>query len=122
MCRRTARLLRRADWLHRLEFVDASNDESRQVVAPGLARDRALAAMHVHDRRTGQITSGYDGCVRLARVLPPFWIVVPLTLIPGMAVIGRRVYQLIAGSRTRDGRCTDDFCGPASAASERPAR
>jgi predicted DCC family thiol-disulfide oxidoreductase YuxK len=122
MCRRTARMLRRADWLNRLEFVDTSNDDRRNAVAPGLARERALAAMHVRDRRSGQITSGYDACVRLARILPPLWVLVPLTYIPGIAVIGRRIYRLIAESRTRDGRCTDDICRPAAEPSERPAR
>jgi predicted DCC family thiol-disulfide oxidoreductase YuxK len=122
MCRRTARMLRRADWLHRLEFVDTSNDERRNAVAPGLSRERALAAMHVRDRRSGRITSGYDACARLARVLPPLWVLVPFTYIPGVAVIGRRIYRFIADSRTRDGRCTDDICSPAAAPSERPAR
>ena len=115
-------MLRRADWLHRLEFVDASNDERRNAVAPGLGRERALSAVHVRDRRTGQVTSGYDACARLARVLQALWILVPFTFIPGVAAIGRRIYRVIAGSRTRDRRCTDEICGPAPAASERPAR
>ncbi len=110
LCRRTARILHGLDWLQRLHFVDADNDALRAAVAPGLRREEALAAMHVRNRRSGRLTSGYDGCVELARALPAFWIALPLTMIPGVSAIGRLVYRRIAGSRSREGRCVDDRC------------
>lgn len=110
LCRRTARLLHRLDWLHRLNVVDADNDALRAAVAPGLRREEALAAMHVRHRRSGRLASGYDGCVELARALPALWVALPFMVIPGVSVVGRRMYRRIAGSRSREGRCVDDRC------------
>jgi hypothetical protein len=78
-------------------------------IHPGLTRDACLKAMHLV-RADGRVAAGYDALVILARWLPLFW---PLGLIgslPGVAPIGRRVYQRIADARPRDVPCTDEVC------------
>lgn len=109
LCRRTARVLHSIDWLDRLTFADASNDQQRARLAPGLDRDRALAEMFVLDE-TGHMTSGYDGYIALSASVPLLWLSRPIGLLPPVAVLGRAIYARIAAARTRIGRCTDETC------------
>lgn len=109
MCRRAARALHTLDWFDRLEFADASDDDERARVAPGLDRDRALAEMYVVDAN-GRMAAGYDGYLSLASSLPVLWIPRLIGMIPPIASLGHLVYRHIAATRTRVGRCTDDVC------------
>ena len=111
MCRRTARALHALDWFDRLTFVDASDDEARARVAPGLERGAALAEMHVIDER-GNRVAGYDGYLRLAAGVPLLWIPRLVGMLPPVAAAGRAIYRRVAESRIRRGRCTDEVCAP----------
>ena len=69
-----------------------------------------MKSMHVVSRQ-GRVTAGFDAVRSLGAWLPLFW---PLTLIawvPGVAWVGRRVYNYLATTRPRDVPCTDDVCG-----------
>lgn len=109
MCRRLARRLQRLDWLRRLTFVDATDARLRQHYAPGLDEATALTAMHVV-ASDGSRRSGFDGFLRIARVVPLLWLPGAVAALPGVRHLGRFVYRLIAANRTR--RCTDAVCAP----------
>lgn len=114
MCRRTARRLARLDWLHRLTFEDATVPTVRARFLPGLDETAALTAMHVV-RTDGSRQSGFDGFLRIARVVPLFWLPGAIASLPGIRMLGRFIYRVVAANRTRT-RCTDAVCGvePAS--------
>ncbi len=82
-----------------------------------------MRSMHVVSR-SGKVSAGFDAVVRVASRLPLFR---PLALVgglPGVASLGRIVYDRIASSRPRDAACTDDACGihpPASSSSSAQA-
>ena len=110
MCRNTVRRLHRLDWLRRLTFADATDAERRERFAPGLTEAQIMREMYVvaPDGRFG----GYDGLLRISRVVPLLW---PFSLIgrlPGVRHLGHAIYRSIAAKRTRQGRCTDEFCAP----------
>jgi predicted DCC family thiol-disulfide oxidoreductase YuxK len=109
MCRRTARRLGRVDWLHRLSFEDATIPAVRARFAPGLDEAAALTAMHVV-APDGSRESGFDGFLRIARVVPLLWLPGAIAALPGVRSFGRFIYRRIAANRTR-GRCTDAMCG-----------
>lgn len=109
LCRRTARVLHAVDVFDRLDFADASDDSARERVAPGLARDAALAEMYVVDTAGSRI-GGFDGYLRLSRALPVLWIPLVVASLPPIAALGRTVYARVAATRTRIGRCTDEVC------------
>lgn len=108
MCRKVARRLARIDWLQRLSFEDASKPVVRKRLAPGLDEATALAAMHVIGP-DGARASGFDGFLVIARVVPLLWVPGAIGALPGFRSLGRFVYRVIAGNRTR-GRCTDAVC------------
>ncbi len=60
---------------------------------------------------SGQITHGFDAVRALAARLPLFWPLAAIGYVPGVAWAGRRVYNWVAASRSRDVACTDLVCG-----------
>jgi predicted DCC family thiol-disulfide oxidoreductase YuxK len=108
-CRASMAWLTAADPDHVLAPVDLTA-VNVATVHPSLTRSACLKAMHLV-RADGRVDAGFDAVVVLARWMPLFW---PLGLIgslPGVAWLGRRVYQRVADSRPRDVPCTDEVCG-----------
>jgi predicted DCC family thiol-disulfide oxidoreductase YuxK len=79
-------------------------------IDPSLTKDACMKAMHLV-RRDGRVESGYDAVMTLLAWTPlskPFAMV---RFVPGVSLIGRRVYDWIASTRPRDVLCTDEVCG-----------
>jgi len=112
ICRRTVRTLRRLDWLERLQFADATDEEIRRRLAPALTLDEAMRQMNVVDGR-GRLSGGFDAQLRIARRVPALWLFGVLGALPGVRQIGSAVYRYIAANRTRQGVCSDELCSPA---------
>jgi predicted DCC family thiol-disulfide oxidoreductase YuxK len=108
-CRSTIALITAADPAHVLESIDltAVNVGS---IDPRLTREACMRSMHVVSR-TGRITSGFDAFRTLAVWLPLFWPAAALSFLPGVAWLGRRVYNRVAANRPREFACTDEACG-----------
>jgi predicted DCC family thiol-disulfide oxidoreductase YuxK len=111
LCRRSVRLLRTLDWLGALQFVDGTDATARERIAPGLTEAALLVEMYVIDER-GALFGGYEGYLRIARVVPLMWPIGLLGRVPGIRQLGRGAYRAVAANRIRRGRCTDDLCAP----------
>jgi predicted DCC family thiol-disulfide oxidoreductase YuxK len=100
LCSRTVIWLRRLDLRRRLRFVDFDCEWDRlSTMYPSLDRDACAEAMHVIDPR-GRTTAGFDAFRTIARVVPPFWPILPFLYVPGIPPIGRRVYAYVARHRS----------------------
>ena len=76
----------------------------------GLTRDECMKSMHLV-RRDGRVEVGYDAVMTLLAWTPlssPFALA---RYVPGVSLVGRRVYNRMAASRPRDAACTDEVCG-----------
>jgi len=111
LCRRTVRALRGIDWLSRLQFVDGTDAAARERIAPGLTEAELLVEMYVVDAR-GRRYAGYEGYLQLALAMPLLWPFALVGRVPGIRQIGTAVYRVVAASRIRRGRCTDELCAP----------
>ena len=111
LCRRTVRMLRTIDWRHRLQFVDGTDAQSRERIAPGLTEAAVLVEMYVVDHK-GHRFAGYDGYLQIARLVPLLWPLGLLGRLPGLRQAGRAAYRVIAAKRIRRGRCTGRVCAP----------
>ena len=58
----------------------------------------------------GQVTAGFDAVRSICGYLPLFWPFAVFAHLPGIASIGRSVYNYVAATRSRDVPCTDETC------------
>lgn len=108
-CRASMALLAAADPDSVVEPIDLTAVDVSSIY-PGLTKEACLRAMHLV-RSDGRVFVGYDAVITLARWLPLGWPLGLLGYVPGVAFVGRRVYNSLAASRPRDQECTDETCG-----------
>lgn len=95
MCRRTTRILRRLDWLGRLEFRDMLKEPNLPV-----AMEVAMQGMPMRTRQ-GRVLVGFPA-VRRALLQTPLGAVPALVLyVPGVSNLGQVVYGWVARNRAR---------------------
>ena len=98
MCRRSTTFLRRLDWFGNLRFVDFM---SLPTHACPFALDDAMRGMPMRTR-AGNVLFGFPA-VRRALVRTPVGAVPAVLLyIPGVAWVGKKIYETIARNRRRD--------------------
>jgi predicted DCC family thiol-disulfide oxidoreductase YuxK len=108
-CRASMALVTAADPDRLIEPVDLTAVDV-SAVHPGLTREACLKAMHLV-RSDGSVAAGFDAVAGIARWLPLFWPLGAFGSLPGVAGVGRRVYNWVAANRARDVPCTDTTCG-----------
>ncbi len=90
-CRASMALITAADPDHVVEPIDLTAVDVT-AIHPNLTRADCMQSMHVVSR-SGRITAGFDGVRSVAASLPLFWPVAPILYLPGVAWLGRRVYN-----------------------------
>jgi predicted DCC family thiol-disulfide oxidoreductase YuxK len=108
-CRASMAFLVSADPDHLIDPVDLTAVDVASI-HPTLTKEACMRSMHVV-RAEGRVVAGYDAVMTLARWLPLTWIPSLVGWIPGMAWVGRRIYNQLASTRPRDEPCTDEACG-----------
>ena len=108
-CRASTALIAAADPGGAVEPVDLTAVDVR-TIHPSLKPSACLRSMHAVDGR-GRIVDGFDAVRAIAGRLPLAWPAAAFGLIPGVASLGRVVYNRAAASRPRNVVCTDHACG-----------
>ena len=109
LCTRTMVLIDAVDVTEQLSYIDFERDWALVALrAPSLEVDAARQAIHVV-APDGTVYRGYYGFKRLARQLPVLWPASLLLAIPGMDLLGVRVYDEVARRRGRT-VCTPETC------------
>jgi predicted DCC family thiol-disulfide oxidoreductase YuxK len=99
ICRSVASVVTRLDLLHRIEPVDVLNEwplVSERF--PALTQERCLTDMHVV-RPDGKVVTRFEAYRSLAWTIPALWLVLPILYVPGVPLIGDRIYGYVAASR-----------------------
>jgi predicted DCC family thiol-disulfide oxidoreductase YuxK len=109
VCRRSVALLLAADPDHVVATADLNRVDVKSI-HPSLTPEACTAAMHLVSRDGSRVWQGFDALARLASWLPLFWPLGLLARVPGVAIVGRRVYNHLAARRRRETPCTDDAC------------
>jgi len=79
-------------------------------IHPSLTKEECLKSMHLV-RSDGRVEKGYEAVMTALGWTPMFWPMSLARFVPGVAPIGRRVYDRVASTRSRDEPCTDEVCG-----------
>ena len=95
LCRGAVKLMRRADWLGRVEWVAA---QSLEALPAGVTRQDLDAAMYLRDE-DGRLHGGFYAVRRLSLLLPPLLPIAPLLRLPGARFLGVKLYAFIARNR-----------------------
>jgi predicted DCC family thiol-disulfide oxidoreductase YuxK len=119
-CRRSIGLLRRLDWLGRLEYLDARDPAQRPAGGPALDPGRLLEEMHVVTPDGRRVYHGFAALRQVAWRLPPLWPLAPLLYLPGVPQAGQRLYLWVARNRFRLVPCHGGVCSLPGAATEPP--
>ena len=97
-CRRAIATLRTFDVLGRIDWV-ASNEPERLRAAGLDAIADAGEIEHFTGASHGEIVTGYDAYLRLAKRVPLFWPALPVLALPFVVAIGRAIYAKVEASR-----------------------
>jgi predicted DCC family thiol-disulfide oxidoreductase YuxK len=108
-CRATMAMITAADPGGAVEPVDLTSVDVR-LVDPALTPEQCLQAMHAV-AGPGRVAAGFGAVRAIAGRLPLFWTFAAVSYLPGVASLGRVVYNHLAAGRPRDVPCTDQTCG-----------
>jgi len=101
LCTRSTGVLRALDWLDRLGFQDM-NRAGDDLPVP---MDVAMTGMPMRTR-DGRTLVGYDAVRRALRQTPLGLVPALVLYVPGIDLLGRRVYRWIADNRRRNVSCS----------------
>jgi len=110
LCTRTVSILKRFDWLRRLQFHDCRDTRGIPANSAHLEPARMIQEMHVLTPDRTKALSGYRAVRWVAGRVPLLWAVYPLLFIPGIPRIGQRLYRWIAKNRFQLLPCRDGVC------------
>jgi len=109
LCRKSVALLRRLDWLKRLDYVNARDADQAILSQPPVAGAPLLEEMHLLTPRR-RLHHGFHAFRWMAWRLPIFWLLAPLLYLPGIPWLGQRLYLSIARHRFHLVPCHGGVC------------
>ncbi len=110
LCRKSVAILRKLDWLQRLEYVNARAAEQPLVQQPLLAAAPLLDEMHLLTPSGEHLYHGFSAFRWMAWRLPLCWLIAPLLYVPGVPRLGQRIYLWVAGNRYHLVPCRHGVC------------
>ncbi len=108
-CRASMAIVSAGDPDRLIEPVDLTAVDVTKV-HPSLSREACMRSMHLVTSKR-KVKEGYDAVMAILGWTPLFWPISLVRFIPGVSVVGRKVYNRIAASRPRDVVCNDEVCG-----------
>src|ERR1043165_848795 len=109
-CRKSVELLRKLDWLGKLQYVSARDETQPILKEPLVVGAPLLEQMHVLPTDKRHLYGGYKAVRWLAWRLPLAWPIAPLLYLPGMTYLGQRVYMWVARNRFKIIPCEHGVC------------
>jgi predicted DCC family thiol-disulfide oxidoreductase YuxK len=109
-CQRSVAILKKLDWLNKLDYQDARQTDQLPRTDPPLDADELMKEMHLVPRAGRPLYRGFKSFRWMAWRLPPLWLLAPFLYLPGVPWIGNKVYLWIARNRYKLVPCKDGAC------------
>lgn len=110
LCQKGVDMLRRLDWLGRLEFANARDVAHLPAAPMALDPRRLLQEMHLLTGSRDRVYHGFSAFRWLAWRLPLLWPIAPFLYLPGVLPLGQRLYLWVARNRFRLVPCHGGVC------------
>ena len=109
-CCKSIELLKKLDWLGKLEYINVRDETQALLNAPPVAGAPLLEQMHVLPSDGRHLHGGYHAVRWLAWRLPLTWGAAPFLYLPGMTFVGQKLYMWIARNRFKIVPCEHGAC------------
>jgi predicted DCC family thiol-disulfide oxidoreductase YuxK len=109
-CCKSVELLKKLDWLGKLEYVNVRDESQAFLMEPPIADAPLLEQMHVMPAGSNLLDGGYRAIRWLAWRLPATWLFAPFLYLPGMTWLGQKIYLAIARNRFKIIPCEHGVC------------
>ena len=109
-CCKSVALLKKLDWLRKLEYVNVRDETQPLLKEPLIAGAPLLEQMHVLPSSGQHLYGGYRAVRWLAWRLPMLWLVAPILYFPGMTWLGQKAYMWVARNRFKIVPCEHGVC------------
>jgi len=109
LCLKSVAMLRRLDWLRRLDCVDARDAAQPLLQRPPVAGAPLLEEMHLLTPH-GRLFHGFGAFRWMAWRLPLLWPLAPWLYLPGVPWLGQRLYLWVARNRFHLVPCHNGVC------------
>jgi predicted DCC family thiol-disulfide oxidoreductase YuxK len=110
LCLKSVDLLKHFDWFKNLEYINVREANKVPVRQPPLDPKRLLEEMHLITPDRKHVYHGYAAFRWMAWRLPLFCWLAPLMYVPGISVLGQRIYLWVARNRYRLVPCHNGVC------------
>ena len=109
LCIRSMTFVSYWDWFDRLAYTDLRHATPDLAAAAGGSLDAGPAEM-LAVWPSGLVRKGFFAWRDIVWRLPALWPLLPLLWLPGMSLLGPKVYQKIAAARARFQSCENGVC------------
>lgn len=109
-CQKTVRILKKLDWLGKLQFQNCREPENIPPNSANLHAERMLEEMHLLTPDRANAYAGFKAVRWIFARLPLTWIAWPFMFIPGVPQIGQKIYLFIARHRYKIVPCHNGIC------------
>lgn len=109
-CRKSVSILKKLDWLKKLDYQDARQIELLPKTDPPLVPERLLDELHVVPPVGHPVYHGFGAFRWMSWRFPLCWVIAPLLYLPGMSWLGNKVYLWVARIRFKLVPCKDGVC------------
>jgi predicted DCC family thiol-disulfide oxidoreductase YuxK len=109
-CRKGVAVLKKLDWLRRIEYRDAREVANLPRCDEPLIPQKLLDEMHVVTPDGRRSFAGYRAIRWLSWRVPPLWPLAPFLYLPGAVWLGSRLYRWIARNRFKLVPCEHGAC------------
>jgi predicted DCC family thiol-disulfide oxidoreductase YuxK len=108
LCIKTVTLIRHIDFLKKIDCITIQGNAMEDGALKKYSENELLINIHGVNKK-GKVFVGYDAYIELLKKLMYTYPIALLMMLPGLSLLGKKIYAFIAGNRINE-RCTEETC------------
>ena len=108
LCIKTVTLIRHFDIFKKINCITVQSNANSEPALKQYSENELLINIHGVTKK-GKVLIGYDAYIELLKKMMYTYPIALLMILPGVSLIGKKIYKYIAGNRLNQ-RCTEETC------------